>query len=151
MTEGPARDIECLDGHRFRRDFGWTSKTAPAKQPKNPGIAVNAPDPKPCTEFEIRSYADLVLMFRQRVQELQISHECIDEIAGFPDRFATKLLSVRHVKAISPLSLGPLLETLGILLVPVIDEAAMERHKSRRVPRDEAHWQSATARHSRSA
>ena len=178
MTEGVASELEELEsiadqvslrvnpGTRSRFATGWQippnieraraarvcKPVAVAQQPlpkRQSKPAYVAPIAKPSTEIEIKDYSDLVLVLRARTDELQISRETIDHLCGLPDRYATKLLSLRHVRRIGLESLGPLLDVLGIKLIPVIDEAAMLRHESRRIPRDEAHWRSATARHSR--
>jgi hypothetical protein len=149
MTDATAIDLEGLEVSRPHRDlFGWSMKLAPEKHgKKKANKTCSARNSKPSTEFEIGEYSDLILVLRARCDELEISRENIDAVAGFPDRYAAKLLSLRHVRRVGLQSLGPLLDVLGLKLVPVIDEAAMRRNQSRLVQRDHAHWRSATARH----
>src|SRR5262245_3168756 len=42
----------------------------------------------------VRSYADLVEVLRARIDQLDISLETLDEIAGWADRYASKVLTV---------------------------------------------------------
>jgi hypothetical protein len=150
MTEGAFREV--VDNEvRLRREFGWSVKLAPAKREKKSNTACIGQTSKPSTEFEIRTYADLVQALRQRCNEIEISRESLDALAGFPDRYAAKLLSLRHVRRFGLESLGPMLSALGLRLAVVIDDAAIERNRGCYAKRDDAHFRSATARHSRSA
>jgi hypothetical protein len=56
-----------------------------------------------------RNYAELVDAFRKRCHELGAAMEQLDEIAGLPARYVSKLLAPVSVKAFGPISLGPLL------------------------------------------
>jgi hypothetical protein len=85
---------------------------------------------------EIVNYDGLVLALRERANALDVSRETISEVAGLPDRYASKLLSLRHVRRIGLDSQGPLLNTLGVRLVLVEDPSAIERNRSRLVKRN---------------
>jgi hypothetical protein len=58
---------------------------------------------------------------------------------------ASKILSLSHVRRVGLISLGPLLDTLGLKLIAVSDEEALERNRSRYKPRDDPHFRSASA------
>jgi hypothetical protein len=84
-------------------------------------------------------YAGLLTVLRQRADALRVSRETIDEIAGWADGYASKLLAPACSKALGARSLGPLLEVLGVKLAVLEDPAAMARFEKRRTPR--AEWQ----------
>jgi hypothetical protein len=88
------------------------------------------------TPREITDYDSLISVLRGRAEELDISRETIDHIAGLPERLASKILGLSQVRRIGMESLGPLLDTLGLKLIPVPDEAALERNRTRLVKRN---------------
>jgi hypothetical protein len=87
---------------------------------------------------EIREYRDLILALRMRADQLDISRETIDIVAGLPDRLTSKLLTLSPIKNIGMASLGPLLGALAMKLVAIPDPEALERNRSRYVPRNHA-------------
>jgi hypothetical protein len=84
---------------------------------------------------EIRSYADLVHALRARKEQLNVSYEVIEAISGLQSGYISKLLSPRPSKRLGQLSLGLILQTLGLKLVLVEDKEAMARVRSRLTPR----------------
>jgi hypothetical protein len=86
---------------------------------------------------EITDYDSLIQALRARANELSISRETIDNLAGLPDRYANKVLSTGGRKRIGMQSLGLLLGALGLKLIAVPDEEALARNRSRMVPRQE--------------
>lgn len=84
---------------------------------------------------EIRNYDDLHRALRARVDEVNISRTAIDELSGLPDGYAGKLLGNAQVKKLGPLSMGALLQALGLKLhlVEDTDQSARmcERWKER--------------------
>jgi len=150
--ESQVSDVERLNGSCHRREFGWSIKLAPPKQRKQKcETACSVTSETLSTAIEIRQYSDLILVLRTRADELQLSRETIDAIAGLPERYASKVLSLRGVRRIGMQTLGPLLAALGMKLIAVEDEAAMKRNQSQYVKRDDPHTRSAKARHSRPA
>jgi hypothetical protein len=91
----------------------------------------------------IRSYDDLQAVLRVRADALEMSRTTIDDIAGLPSGYAAKALMAaptteerrraldegRRVsfRALGRLTLGPLLQTLGLALVVIEDPEAMKR------------------------
>jgi hypothetical protein len=87
----------------------------------------------------ISDYGGLLEAFRERAKELQISREGIDDIAGWADGYASKLLAgaaAKKRKIIGPLSLELMLGTLGLKLILVEDPEATARTLARRDPVD---------------
>jgi hypothetical protein len=81
-------------------------------------------------------YSAFIEAIRDRTVDLQISRLEIDRIAGLPQGFSGKALSRNPVKRIGLRSLGPLLETLGLIMMIVEDPAARDRTLARRAPVD---------------
>ncbi|PJG56628.1 hypothetical protein CVM73_03505 [Bradyrhizobium forestalis] len=75
--------------------------------------------------------AELVEALRQRRDDLDVSNETIDAIAGFPERYTSKLLAPRAPRNLSYNSLGLILGALGVALQVVEDEEQIKRVKGR--------------------
>jgi hypothetical protein len=85
----------------------------------------------------ITDYGSLLEAFRERAQELEISREGIDSVAGWADGYASKLLAgeaAKKRKIIGPMSLGLMLGTLGLKMILVEDPEATARTLARRTP-----------------
>jgi hypothetical protein len=65
---------------------------------------------------------------------MQVSRTELDFLAGLPDGFAGKCLSAKPVKNMGPKTLGPVLESLGLILLLVEDPAARDKTLARRTP-----------------
>jgi hypothetical protein len=74
-----------------------------------------------------RSYDDLHRILRDRVEELDVSRQEIDSASGLQDGYTSKILSPRPTKKLGAVSMGLMLETLGLALIVVEDPAVMER------------------------
>jgi hypothetical protein len=86
----------------------------------------------------IKSYDGLILALRARSEELGMSRETLDAIAGLPHGYSSKLLMISNTKSkkrLGSLSLWAILGALGIELRLVEDEAAMRAHKRERLER----------------
>jgi hypothetical protein len=86
----------------------------------------------------IRSIDDLVAAIRARRDELNVSHELIDDLAGLQSGYTSKLLAPEPMKGLGPMSLPALLGALGAALVLVEDSAQAERVRDRWTPRKRA-------------
>lgn len=84
----------------------------------------------------IRSMPELIAALRARRDELQITHETIDSIAGWPAGYAGKLLAPEPIKNLGWMSLGLALDTLGIALMVVPDEEQIKRVEKRWTKRE---------------
>ena len=69
----------------------------------------------------IRSMPELVEALRMRRDELNISHETIDSIAGLQSGYTSKLLAPKPIKNLGPMSFGSILGALGLAVVVVPD------------------------------
>lgn len=87
---------------------------------------------------EIKDYRSLVEAARARIDELNISLDTVDTLAGFADRWTSKILSPSQspTKRMGWGSLWPLLDALGLKLVVVENPETMERYRDRRVKRN---------------
>lgn len=79
----------------------------------------------------IRSQAELLDAIRARRDELNISHETIDNIAGLQSGYTSKLLAPQPIKNLGPMSMGPLLGALGVALMLIEDDEQIDRVSSR--------------------
>lgn len=84
----------------------------------------------------VYTYEAFIEAVRDRTADLEISRLELDRIAGLPLGYAGKILSRNQVKRVGMHSLGPLLETLGLIIMIVEDPAARDRTLARRAPVD---------------
>lgn len=77
----------------------------------------------------IRSMDEVVAAMRARKDELNLPAEVIDDLAGLPTRYTAKVLA--KMKSPGYISLGPMLETLGLALQVVEDPDALKRMRPR--------------------
>jgi hypothetical protein len=66
---------------------------------------------------------DLIEAIRARRDELGITHETIDAIAGLPSGYCSKLLAPEPMKRLGKISIPAMLGALGVALVLVEDTA----------------------------
>jgi hypothetical protein len=83
----------------------------------------------------ICSMPELLAAIRARRDALNISHETIDDLAGLPAGYTSKLLSPDPIRGIGYMSLGAVLGALGMALIAVEDSAAVTRVHEKWVPR----------------
>jgi hypothetical protein len=81
-------------------------------------------------------YSALVATLCERTEQLELSRLELDRIAGLPTGYAGKILSKEPVKTIGLHSLGPVLQSLGLVLCVLEDPAARDRTLARRTPFD---------------
>lgn len=81
-------------------------------------------------------YDGVVSLFRERATELGLTMAFIDEIAGFQTGYAGKLLGPAQVKALGRMSLGVMLEVLGLKIAVVEDADTLARMRERYVESD---------------
>jgi hypothetical protein len=61
-------------------------------------------------------------VLRVRRDELQLTHETIDDIAGWADGYASKLLAPEPIKNLGWMSLGTVCKTMAVQLLVVEDK-----------------------------
>jgi hypothetical protein len=83
----------------------------------------------------IRSYEELQRALRCRAEELGVSNATLDELCGFSDRYASKVLGLHPARSLGRVSLTALLGSLGVVLVAYEDEEALARVRARLVKR----------------
>jgi hypothetical protein len=79
----------------------------------------------------IRSYEELVAALRERAEALDVSNGTLDELCGFSERYASKVLGLNPGRALGRVSLTGLLGGLGAVLILCEDEEALARVRGR--------------------
>jgi hypothetical protein len=87
------------------------------------GAVMDKPPAKP---IEIESYDQLIAVLRNRICELRIVLETVDNVAGLTPRYANKLLSEQPTKHFGPVTLFPVLSALGLRMRLEPDDQAIE-------------------------
>ena len=92
----------------------------------------------------VRGYDDLLDVARARMTELSITFETLDSLSGVCSGYSAKLLGPNPSKRLGAMSFAAIMGALGIQLLAVEDAAALDRIRSRLVPRkqrrSESHW-----------
>jgi hypothetical protein len=76
-------------------------------------------------------YQELIVALRHRREALDLSYSAIDDIAGLPAAYTSKLLAMRPGRSLGKLSLGLILGTLGLKLAVLEDEEALSKVRGR--------------------
>jgi hypothetical protein len=85
----------------------------------------------------IRNQDQLVAAIRQAKIERNISCERLDELAGVPKGYSSKILGPARPKKLGPMSLWCLLGALGKAIVVADDPEAVAKLEGRWIPRRE--------------
>jgi hypothetical protein len=83
----------------------------------------------------IRDYNALHQALRNRVAELNITAETLDEVAGMTARYSSKILAPSKMKILGRISLGPILGAVGCCLILAEDPKQLARIRHRLTPR----------------
>jgi hypothetical protein len=76
----------------------------------------------------VRDYMGLIAALRARADELELTRDGLDEaMQTLPDRYASKLLASPPIRNFGRISLGPMLDALGLEIVLVENLKAVER------------------------
>lgn len=84
----------------------------------------------------IRSMPDLLAALRARRDELQLTHERLDDIAGWPSGYCGKLLAENPIKNLGWVSFGLALDSMGVALVLVENPAQVRLVEKRWIRRE---------------
>lgn len=85
--------------------------------------------------IEVHDYEGLQLALRERAEELNVSRLTLDEATGLPSGYSGKLLCMPPVKSLGPISLGLMLQALGLKLFVAEDYDALAKISRRLVPK----------------
>ena len=100
-------------------------------------------DERPRVIADVSSYEQMLAALRARVNELQINGERFDEFAGLPRGYLSKLIGARPIRRLGMTSFEPVLASLGLRCLLIVDEEATRRLKDRLPPRNESYVRSA--------
>jgi hypothetical protein len=81
-------------------------------------------------------YDALIEFVRYRVEELQTTHESIDAAAKLQGGYSGKILAPTPIKSMGKVSMGPMLQSLGLALIVVRDDAQFAAIKDRLAKRE---------------
>jgi hypothetical protein len=76
-------------------------------------------------------YDGLVEAVRYRIHEIQTTHESIDDVSGLHSGYTGKIVAPVPIKSMGKVSMGPMLQTLGLRLIVVLDDEAFALIKHR--------------------
>jgi hypothetical protein len=124
-NEGSRSDCRGARHGRWSVSAGVHAKVArpPAD---SPAAAASPPESVPAQPVQpvqprlvVTSEAQLVQMLRDRRDQVGITNECLDGIAGWADRYGQKLLGSKPVKGFGAFSLDLVLRALALKIVRV--------------------------------
>lgn len=75
----------------------------------------------------VTSYDELIAAFRARADELKVTRETLDSVTGLQTGYSGKLLAPVPMKSLGRVSLGPMLQAMGLAIVLVEDPEALRR------------------------
>jgi len=75
----------------------------------------------------VSDYDGLIAAFRARADELKVTRETLDSVTGLQSGYAGKLLAPVPMKSLGRVSLGPMLQAMGLAIVLVEDPDALRR------------------------
>jgi hypothetical protein len=92
----------------------------------------------------VQSEAALRAAIRERITELQTTYDAVDQAAGLPDRFASKLLTEPPMRGISASVLWLILPALGYDIGLIHNADALAKRRGLLAPRKHSHHRPAT-------
>ena len=84
----------------------------------------------------VNDYDGLIQALRARCAELAVTHEIIDDVSGMQAGYSSKLLAPVPIRQLGKISLGPMLQCLGLRLTVEEDLEALQKIESRLTKRD---------------
>jgi hypothetical protein len=97
---------------------------------------------------EVRSYDQFTQVLRAWVTA-NTTYECINDIAGFPGNYLSKMISATPVRSFSRMSLGSTLAAMGLKLLVAVDVEQLDKMRPRFTPRKKNASDAMLARKSR--
>ncbi len=83
----------------------------------------------------VTSYDELIAAFRARADELKVTRETLDAVTGLQAGYSGKLLAPVPMKSLGRVSLGPMLQAMGLAIVLVEDPEALRRFATQHAER----------------
>jgi hypothetical protein len=83
---------------------------------------------------QVNDYSALVDAVRDRSEQMEMSRLELDRISGLADGHVAKIVSPHPTKKFGILSLGAVLQALGLVLVVIEDPVARDKTLARRTP-----------------
>ena len=84
----------------------------------------------------VSDYSALIDALRERSDQMELARVELDRISGLADGHSGKLLSKTPSKSLGLRSVGPVLETLGLILLVIEDPVARDKTLARRTAFD---------------
>lgn len=95
----------------------------------------------------VKSPSELLAAFRDRRDELDVSHACLEGVIGLPSGYLSKLIALKPIKGLSPVALRDILDGLAmgiaaVVLVEDLEQAERMRHRwaKRKRPPTRGEW-----------
>jgi hypothetical protein len=79
----------------------------------------------------VASYAELITLLRAHIAELNVPYDTVDQVAGWPTRYLSKIVGKRPPKCLGPRSMFELLKALGSRMTISVDADALARLRLR--------------------
>jgi hypothetical protein len=89
-----------------------------------------------CVYGVATDYETMIELVRYRLEELNTTHESVDDVSGLHGGYTSKLVAPTPIKSMGKASMGPMLQTLGLALIVVRDDAQFARIKDRLARRE---------------
>ena len=86
----------------------------------------------------VTDYDEMIGALRARMAELGVTNETIGAIAGLAGGYVGKILAPSRIKNLGPLSLGLMLQSLGLKLIVVEDTKTTAKMRPRWTQREKA-------------
>lgn len=97
---------------------------SPAESTPAPTAAEPIIQPAPVLPRVVTTPEELLALLRSRRDELEITHELIDQLTGWADGYASKVLSPEPIKGLGEKGLGLVLDALalGIARIEIVED-----------------------------
>lgn len=89
-----------------------------------------------CVYGVATDYDGMIELVRYRLEELNTTHESVDDVSGLHGGYCSKLVAPKPIKSMGKASMGPMLQTLGLALIVVRDDAQFAKIKDRLAKRE---------------
>lgn len=87
-----------------------------------------------CVYGVATDYAELLEIIRYRVDEMNTTHESLDDVSGLHSGYSGKILA--DIRSLGKVSMGPVFGTTGLAMIVVRDDERFARIKDRLAKRE---------------